>query len=303
MVETEIWPNVITELNRRGIPSVLINGRISDKSFGKYILARPFLSGVLRKISGFAMQSRLDAQRIIRMGAPEDKVAVTGTMKFDIEAKADAASVNDIALKLGLGPSGRLFVAGSTHPGEEEPVLTTYKELVGEYPELKLLIAPRHVERAPEIEKLIVNYGFSPVRLSAPPIPDTRYPKPRVFILDTIGHLTTAYALASVVFIGGSFIMHGGQNPIEPAMMGKAVVFGPYMFNFKEPVRLLLEGKGAAQALYPLYLTGEVRRLLKNPAAALALGDNARRIVAANRGATARNLDIIGGILGRPVKG
>jgi 3-deoxy-D-manno-octulosonic-acid transferase len=250
-----------------------------------------------------------------------------------------------MADKIGLGPDDRLLVAGSTHPGEEEAVIASFKELSGDFPELKLLIAPRHVDRVPEIENVVRQYHLTPVRVSSIDEHDaTQYairntlnhslrsgsgrahdPEPlaasrlgrcpapngagfrasagRVYLLDTIGSLTAAYSLASVVVIGGSFVMHGGQNPIEPAALGKPVIFGPYMFNFKEPSRLLVEGRAAIQISYPRYITGEVRRLLKNAAAAVALGDNARRVVAANRGATERDIGIIGDALGNGAKG
>jgi len=290
MVETEIWPGVLRELSKENVPSVMINGRISDRSFGKYRLARPFLKGTLSRISRFCMQSRTDAERIIEIGAPADRVRVTGNMKFDVGTAPKAGAANAAAW---LKPGEELFVAGSTHEGEEDAVIGAYKVLATEFPDLRLLIAPRHITRVADVEKTVRGAGFEPVRLSS--LPEPRNPKPdtRVLILDTIGHLSDMYAMAKLVFVGGSLVKHGGQNPIEPALFEKPIIFGPHMFNFKAIAASFLNNGGAVQVDDPAGLLDECRRLLRDKDARQALGANARRTVAENRGATEKNIEAI----------
>lgn len=319
MIETEIWPNVLKELSGEGVPSILINGRISDRSFWKYKLARPFLQKTLERIDLFCMQSDTDAERIKVLGSPAVKVMVTGNMKFDAEAGSAVKPIEVIKSSLGLsGQDEEFFVAGSTHGGEEEAVVSAYKELLRDFPRLKLLIAPRHVERSGEVENVVRRLGLESVRVSSvngspgrsrliknrerdrqvTPACRQQEPgqaghRPSVYILDTIGHLNDAYALATLVFIGGSLVPHGGQNPLEPAAFEKPVVFGPYMFNFKAIVTALLKNKGALQVADAKELLDKAALLLKDKEAAALLGKNAKKTILENRGATARNLDII----------
>ena len=264
MVETEIWPNLLSELDKKGVPSVMVNGRISDRSYGKYLAVKGFLKNTLDKINLFCMQSKTDAERIKALGAPEDRVRVTGNMKFDA---ADISS--------GEMTEEDLFVAGSTHRGEEEIVLNVFKELAVEFPGLKLLIAPRHIERAGELKKLVAN-SASPARIS---------------VLDTIGSLSGFYKKAKLVFIGGSLVKHGGQNPIEPASFGKAVMFGPYMFNFKAVSEAFLDSGAAICVNNGKELLEQSRLLLDDKAERDALGRKARIVISSMRGATTRNMD------------
>jgi len=293
MVETEIWPNVLKELSRSAVPSILINGRISDRSFRQYKLAKPLLAKTLGRIRLFCMQSDTDAARIKEMGAPAGRVRVTGTMKFDFDAAADDGAARRMRESLGLTEGAELFVAGSTHPGEEEAVVSAYSQLLGEFPKLTLLIAPRHVERAGEVEAVVKRSGLSLARVSALDEPQATSNKPRVFILDTIGHLNGAYAIATLVFIGGSLVPHGGQNPIEPASFEKPVIFGPHMSNFRAIAAALLDNAGAVQVKDAQELIDKARALLKDREARLVLGRNARRAIVENRGATGRNLNAL----------
>jgi len=304
MVETEIWPNFLAEAGRRGVPSILINGRISDRSFGKYKLVRPFLKNILAKIKVFCMQSELDAERIIRLGAPKERVRVTGNMKFDFDIKDSPDGAREMRQFLGLEAGGELLVAGSTHRGEEEAVLSAYKDLSKRFSGLKLLIAPRHVERASEVEELVRRNGFEPIRLSTV---NERRTTPvrrsaereggnderRIYVLDRIGYLTDAYSLATLVFVGGSLIKHGGQNPIEPAALGKPVLFGPYMFNFKNIAGALLSDNAAVQVYDEKDLLEKIEGLLSDRDRRSRLAANAKRVVARNRGAAERNILMI----------
>lgn len=301
MVETEIWPNFLKEIERNAIAAILINGRISDRSIGKYRLAKPFLRKILRNMNILCMQSRIDADRIIGLGARPDRVKVTGNMKFDIHIKASRLSVAEIMGQLGLKEGDELLVAGSTHPGEEEEIIGAYKELTQKFPRLKLLIAPRHIERSDEVAAIVKKLGFEPILLSILSVPCTLRPacpaggsvggEPCVYILDTIGRLNDFYSIASVVFIGGSLIKHGGQNPIEPAVYGKPVIFGRYMFNFKNAAEAFL-AKGAAirvdsgSELIPI-----LHNLLADKSKRSEMGAMAERVVVENGGATDRNLD------------
>jgi 3-deoxy-D-manno-octulosonic-acid transferase len=292
MVEAEIWPNLLKALHNSDVPSAVINGRISDKSFGKYLAARFFLKATLERIDLYCMQSDLDRARIMEMGAPKDKVMVTGSMKFDVDSGAKTPS-KEMAAHLGLKPDDMLFVAGSTHPGEEAMVLGVYKGLMGEFQNLKLLIAPRHVERSAKVEAIIRKSGLEPVRFSKLRVTGYGLRVTDVLILDTIGHLNDAYSLATLVFIGGSMVRHGGQNPIEPAAFGKVSIFGPHMFNFKAIAAALLANFGAIQVETEKEMLDQARLLLENASARERFGENARRTVASNRGATARNLEAV----------
>ncbi|MBN1526735.1 MAG: 3-deoxy-D-manno-octulosonic acid transferase [Candidatus Omnitrophica bacterium] len=286
MVETEIWPGVLRELSREKVPSIIINGRISDRSFGKYKLARPFLKRTLSGISRFCMQSDLDAERIIEMGAAAGKVRITGSMKFDAAGDTKAgAPVPSVRLK----PGEELFVAGSTHDGEEDAVISAYKTLTGEFPDLRLLVAPRHITRVADVEKAVRGAGFEPVRVSK----CQGVKASDVLVLDTIGHLKDFYSVATLVFIGGSLVKHGGQNPIEPALFEKPIIFGPHMFNFKAIAASFVNNGGAVQVDGPAGLLEECRRLLRDKPARQALGANAKRTVAENRGATGKNIEAI----------
>ncbi|MDD5173854.1 MAG: 3-deoxy-D-manno-octulosonic acid transferase [Candidatus Omnitrophica bacterium] len=309
MIETEIWPNLLNELSRNSIPSVMINGRISDRSIGKYRLVKPFLKTVLSKISSFCMQDTIDAERVVSLGAPSERVKVTGNMKFDAEIPADAVSRDVVRRSLGLNGEEALFVAGSTHEGEEEIIVEAFKELIFEFPKLRLLIAPRHINRVENVEKIIKKSGFEPARVSllnGSCLPGKTQDavkagiaccERRILVLDTIGHLNEAYSAATLVFIGGSLIEHGGQNPVEPAVLGRPILFGPHMFNFKYITKTLLKEGAALQVTGKEDLVNSLRTLLNDPLKRSGLGDNAKRVTEENRGATKKNLEEISEIL------
>jgi 3-deoxy-D-manno-octulosonic-acid transferase len=280
MIETEIWPNLLRELAANSIPSVLINGRISDRSINKYRMIKPFLKNILDKINIFCMQDRIDADRIIELGAPVDRVHVTGNMKFDAHVSTNTKPVDAIRGSLGLGNNEDLMVAGSTHSGEEEIIVEVFKELSRGYPNLKLLIAPRHINRAGEVREIVKKAGSGPV-----------------IVLDTIGQLNDAYSVATIVFIGGSLVKYGGHNPIEPAVFGRAILFGPHMFNFKYISNIFLKNKAALLIFNKEDMAEKCRLLLKDPDARMALGENAKRTVAENRGATIKNIEAIAQVL------
>jgi len=186
-----------------------------------------------------------------------------------------------------------LIVAGSTHSGEEEAVIAAFRDIASSMPRIRLLIAPRHVERAKDVESMIRAFGLLPVMVSSIDERRATNDERRVFVLDTIGHLNSIYSIASLVFIGGSLIKHGGQNPIEPAILEKAIIFGPHMFNFREVAAALLESGGAVRISSGAELAEKMRLLLSDKALAGKMGSSARKTVLANRGATEKNLDTI----------
>ncbi len=305
IAETEIWPNLICRLHKNNIPVVIINARISDKSFKGYTAAKFFVKQILSKVDLFCAQTQRDAERLIDLGAFKHKVKVTGNLKFDnTKYTVSQEDYSGYKQKLGVGEHDKLLVAGSTHEGEEEIVLSSYKVLLKEFPDLKLLIAPRHPERANEIEKIVIKNGFSLVRISQPP-PNGGVPpeaaladlnRQTIFILDTVGQLMNYYAVGDIIFVGGSLIKKGGHNILEPASLGKAVIFGPYMFNFRDIADLFINAKACILIHTAEELKTAVRNLLTNPYKIEELGKNGRNIIMQNQGAAARTLEHIKGL-------
>ncbi|MFH0855940.1 MAG: 3-deoxy-D-manno-octulosonic acid transferase [Candidatus Omnitrophota bacterium] len=305
IVETEIWPNLISRLYKKGVPVVTVNGRISDISFQGYFAARFLIKPILGKIRLFCAQTEIDAERLRRLGVSAEKITVTGNLKFDKSDYADSCAGQpgisreqqgraSCRLKMGLASQDRLLVAGSTHSGEEEILLSAYKNLLKEFPGLRLLIAPRHPERAVGLEKAVFKKGFCALRISRlnqqsgnPENPQT------VFILDTVGILMDFYAAADIVFVGGSLIKKGGHNILEPASLGKPVIFGPHMFNFRDIAGIFLKNNAALRIETQEGLEAAVRELLKDGYKAGQLTRNASMVIAMNRGAALKTVEAI----------
>jgi 3-deoxy-D-manno-octulosonic-acid transferase len=289
IAETELWPNLILSLHKKGIPVLIVNGRISDRSFRGYMMIKNLLKPVLDKITLFCVQSLRDAERLIQMGVNKDKVRVTGNMKFDIIGDS---VVEDHGLKerMGVKAGEKILVAGSTHPGEEEIILNAYKGLLRRLPGLKLLFAPRHPERATAVEKIIAARGFRTLRISqleAGVASDGH----AVFILDAIGKLVPFYQIADIVFVGGSLIKKGGHNILEPAALGKPVISGPYLFNFRDIADLFLNNDACILVRDARELESAAAGLLNDSLKAQALVEKAKVLIAQNRGATLKNLE------------
>jgi len=293
IMETEIWPNLICGLNQEGIPILVANARISDKSYGKYRLMRFIFKPILNKINAFCAQTATDAQRLISLGVEKNKVKITGNMKFDM-AITQVKKIDYTDL-LNLGQDDKLWVCGSTHPGEEEIILEVYKKILPEFPGLKLLIAPRHPERAQEVAELVNKNNFKPVFISQPQIPAPK----TIFILDTVGQLSSLYALADVVFVGGSLVKIGGHNVIEPAYFKKAVISGPYTHNFKDIMDCFLSKGSLIVAKNGQELQNNLRLLLKDSAARIALGEKAYQLIQEQQGAADRDLEEIKALLSK----
>jgi 3-deoxy-D-manno-octulosonic-acid transferase len=289
-LETELWPNFLGALASRGVPTLIANGRISDRSFRRYRLVRPFVARMLARVSVFGMQSDEEARRIIALGAPAERVVVTGNLKADLRPETPDAGL-DWADALGLEPDSALWVAGSTHRGEEAAVLEAFEQVRSRVPRLRLLLAPRHPERADEVERLVRERGLSARRRTS--LGAERIDGTAVIILDTIGELASLYRYAAVVFVGGSLVPNGGHNMLEPAQRKRPILFGPHTENFRESAELLLGAGGALVVKDAVELGREVERVLEDPTLGHAMGEAAFAAVATRRGALERTLALV----------
>jgi 3-deoxy-D-manno-octulosonic-acid transferase len=298
-METELWPNVLRALAARGTPVMIANGRLSDRSFRRYRRARPFVRRMLGDVTVFGMQTTEDARRVIALGADAERVVVTGNVKT--EAPTDPAGIADLWRRLlGLETGATLWIAGSTHRGEDEAVLEAHARLREHVPGLVLAIAPRHPERVPDIIRLIQARGWPAVRRSQMPRPR---PRDAVIVLDTVGELAQCYSVAAAVFVGGSLIPFGGHNMLEPALRRKPVLFGPHIENFREPAALLLDADAAICVHDAHELAAALRRLLTDPALRTKMGDAGFQALASRHGAVRETLDLVSRFLRPPVSG
>jgi len=295
IAETEIWPNFISCLKKNKIPVIVINARISDKSYRGYFCLKPWMKHIFNKVDMFCAQTGTDAKRLLRLGVYPDKIKVTGNIKFDSTVyEVTEATRNECIGKLNLTSQEKLFVAGSTHPTEEKIILKVYRKLLIGSPGLQLLIAPRHIERAKQITRLTRKLGFNPVLVSSIVEGNVSLKKEKtVFILDTVGQLVNYYAIAYIVFVGGSLIKKGGHNILEPAALGKPVVTGQYMFNFRDIAEIFKRASAFVVAHNQIELEAVLKDLLNNPPKVESLTKNALALVKNNRGATQRNIDYI----------
>ncbi|MCC6759227.1 MAG: 3-deoxy-D-manno-octulosonic acid transferase [Candidatus Omnitrophica bacterium] len=290
VTETELWPNLLNALARIDVPIVMVNGRISDKSFYRYRRFSFLFQGVLRRFRGFCMQSAKDADRIIELGGLPKTVAVVGSMKFDDVISGEPVTKE----QLGLPGDALVWVAGSTHLGEEKIVLDVFKKLKAKFNSLELIIAPRHIERTEEVCSIVTQSGYTARRFSSPrSVPSSD----EVIVVDTIGNLKSLYRLAAVVFVGKSLLGSGGQNIIEPAFFGKPVIVGPNMQNFAEITDVFLAARAIVQVQEAGELEDAVYRLLSSAEARQALGERALMTIQKNQGATARTQKVLSQVL------
>ncbi len=299
-VETELWPNLLRSLWRRQIPSVLVNGRLSTRSFERQRLPviRGFYRTMLNMISRCLMQSQRDAQRMIELGADAARVSCTGNIKFD-QPVPQAGAGGTVVSKEALGFTEReqLLVAGSTHPGEEEAIVTAYQSLGATFPDLRLVLAPRHIERAAQVEQMVAAKGLAVSRRSVGKGGALSGAGPRVVVLDTRGELALLYREAVVAFVGGTLVPVGGHNLLEPAVWGKPVLFGPHTDHCAEVAALLLDAQGGRIVPDAAGLAQGLRELLGDAASLNRMGQAARQVVADNQGALQRSADIIAALL------
>lgn len=279
---TELWPNLIQEASSRGVRLVLTNGRISPKNLGSYKRLFAVLGNPLKRFDRLLMRSRDEANRAAELGASEFALRITGNTKYDNLQPPDALSIETLSQAIQRDPERLLWVCGSTHEGEEVELIEVYKELTVRHRQLDLLIAPRYVERAGRIAEIALSAGLSCALRS-----QDKGAIGGVTILDRIGELMPAYALADVVFVGGSFIPRGGQNILEPAACGKPVLFGPFMDNFADEVSLLV-GRGGIQVSDRNALLETIDQLLFRAGSCAEVGALAQASVQARAGAGTR---------------
>lgn len=286
IAETELWPNFFRELRKAGIPSALINGRISLNSHKNYLRFKKFFRLVFNNVDLFCMQSEPDALRIKDIGADSEKVIVTGNLKFDQRIPL-AQSV-----PITIPAENKVITAGSTHRGEEEALLDVFTRLRDRYPKLLLIIAPRHPERFDEVEGLIHKAGYECQRRTR-----LRGAVKEVLLLDTIGELRAFYSLCDIAFVGGSLVKVGGHNLLEPAAMKKPVIFSRYMFNFKEISEALISAGGGIMVKDKTELYLQFASLLADKERAAHMGERAFSVIAANSGAARKTIEAVNGLI------
>jgi 3-deoxy-D-manno-octulosonic-acid transferase len=299
MMETEIWPNLLRECRRRGVKTVLINGRISSRSYPRYRLVRPFFRRVLADVDRFCMQSEESVRRLVDLGASADRISVTGSLKFDsleLPSATPHGRPRERVLRFFRVPPHRtVVIAGSTMRGEEAAVLRAFARVKEAQPSALLVLAPRHPERFGEAERLAREAGFVTTRRSELPV--DAEPREDVIVLDSIGELAQLYQVATAVFVGGSLADHGGHNILEPAVFGKPILFGPHMQNFKEIAEAFLSNDAAIRVASDRELEEMLLALVTDPVRRARLGAAARALVEANRGAKTKTLAVIGELL------
>ncbi len=292
VLETEIWPNFIAACAARAIPVVVLNARISERSFRGYGRFGFLFSRVLRSVSAFSAQTEDDARRIVALGAAGASVAVAGNMKFDVAHPREDASPFGAWLLAEKARGAAWFVAGSTHEGEDAEVLRAFRAARNVSGSVRLLLAPRHPERFDAVAELCLREGFETVRRTGL---DLARPaaSPEVILLDTVGELLAAYAAADIAFVGGSLVPKGGHNILEPALYGVPTIVGPHMENFREIAGIFTTGRAVRRVQDGAELAAELSRWASDPRPYAETGRRASELLAAFRGATGRNAAIV----------
>jgi 3-deoxy-D-manno-octulosonic-acid transferase len=302
MVETEIWPNLLRECRRRGIKTIVVNGRISQRSFPRYKLIRPFFKRVLADVDRFCVQGEETSRRLIELGADPARIAITGSLKFDAldPVTVPGRGPGRVLRFFRISPGRFVLVAGSTQRGEDEAVIRAFNQVrtTTAGANALLVIAARHPERFGEVERLCRQEGLATVRRSELQI--DAEPRADAVILDTIGELAALYQIATAVFVGGSLVPAGGHNLLEPAAWGKPIIVGPYMDNFKEITDAFLFNAAVLQVRSPRELEQTMVSLIGDPVRRARLGAAAKAFVEANRGARDRTLAEIARVLPPP---
>jgi 3-deoxy-D-manno-octulosonic-acid transferase len=291
LAELEVWPNLIRYAGQWRCCVAVANGRLSERSSKKYLRYARVLAPTFARLDWVGCQDEEYAARFIACGTRPSAVTITGSIKFDdAPTTRDTPEVHRIARWTGTDPWHQVLMAGSTHSGEEAAALATYRELSAEYRELRLVIVPRHRERFQEVAELIEASGFDVRRRSETHAPVDHWPASTVVLVDSVGELRHWWGISRIAFVGGGFADRGGQNMLEPAGYGSAVCFGPNTRNFEDIARRLELADAAVRLNDPAELTQFVARCLHSPPAADSLGIQARKVVTAHRGATAKTI-------------
>jgi 3-deoxy-D-manno-octulosonic-acid transferase len=293
ILETELWPNIFYVCQKHQIPVVVANARLSEKSAAGYATVASITRDMLLATEKMAIQTRAEADRFLALGLPPERADVTGNLKFDMEVPADLAEKSS-ALRTSLGADRLIWIAASTHASEEEIMLDAHKRICEKFPNALLILVPRHPERFDVVFQLCMQQKFQISRRSqqAPVTADTQ-----IYLADTMGEMFLMYAVSDVAFVAGSFAPIGGHNMLEAAVQGKPVITGPQLFNFAEISASLIAAKGMSTVQNAEELVTEVSHLFQDVAYRQACGDNARRFVDANRGALAKQLQIIKAVI------
>ncbi|MBI5560981.1 MAG: 3-deoxy-D-manno-octulosonic acid transferase [Deltaproteobacteria bacterium] len=292
-VEKEFWPNFFRILRTNSVPSVVVNGTISERSFRRY-RRYPRLFKDLFSALTFCARTEEDRERAIALGTPAKRCPAAGNLKFDMSPRSlDKEEMERLSSLMGIRPGERVLVAGSTHSGEERIFLDAFKKLKEEFRPLKLILAPRHPERTNEVETNVRASGLSYVKRSA----GAKGISHDVVILDTLGELFLTYGISTVAFVGGTLVDSGGHNLLEPAFFGKPVLYGPYLKSYLYMAELL-EKRGGGMRVKEDTLVGALRKLLSSPDLREKMGMNAKRAVEENRGATEKTVKVIEGLMG-----
>jgi 3-deoxy-D-manno-octulosonic-acid transferase len=284
VIETELWPNMLRVFKSNGIPVILLNGRISENSYRGYKKISFFMKTILSNIDFFGMQGEVYVERILRLGIDKSRVRDLGNFKFDTQPPSDIPQWTE-------NIQGPVIVAGSTHEGEEAFITSVYTKLKKDFPNLNLIIAPRHPERFNEVEKMLTSQKISFIKRSIIHSSGPDQIRGELFLLDSIGELSALYGIATIAIIGKSFRGYGGQNPFEPAFWGKPIVCGPHMENF--PVMGDFYRHGAAVEVSEDGLYAKLKEMLMSPEKAKDIGSKAQELYRKNTGAVDRSIEII----------
>ena len=296
-LETEIWPAWIYEAKYLGAKIAMLNGRISLRSVKTYVKLRPFLRHVLSKPDAFSMIREEDARRMVSMGADPGKITINGNAKYDLLAdQVDANARNEMRLSLDLNPSQKILVAGSTRGGEEEIILTVYEKILNHFPDMLLFIAPRHIDRTPDIENLLRRHGHTYQLRSEMRARREKRTAP-VVIMNTFGELFKLYGIGTINFSGASLVPLGGQNPLEPAAWGNAPFYGPSMEDFLDAKELLESVEGGIEVSSPQIFVERALWFLNHPEELHARGARAREAVLQNRHSAVKHARVIADLL------
>lgn len=291
LIELEVWPNFIASCHRRGIPVDIINGRMTERSFKRYIIVRPIMRRMLQSVRHIGVQSETIAERFRRLGADPKRMEVLPTTKYDTaDISRQIGGSDALAVALGIEPTHRLFTAGSTGPGEESVLLDAYQSLLPDFENLRLCIAPRKPEVYAQVADEISRRGLTVLRRSSRPDGAVAPPlkADEVILLDTFGELKKLYAISAGIFSGRSLLPLGGSDMIEAVALGRPVCFGPYIWNFADVVELLRRADGAVEVSSGADLRAVFERWLRNPEAAAAMADRGREAMLAMRGSSHR---------------
>jgi 3-deoxy-D-manno-octulosonic-acid transferase len=299
LVELELWPNFILHARATGIQIALINGRLSERSLRGYRRLRPLVARLLGHLDAIAVQNPTYAKRFAELGAPRSRLSITGSIKFDrVTTNRDNPKTAELRNAFGILQTDQVFVAGSTQETEESAAIDAYLALRDRFPNLRLMLVPRHKERFEEVARLVVSRGLPLCRRTDPAAGSQRANVRPILLLDTLGELAACWGLADIAFVGGSLTTRGGQNMIEPAGYGATVLFGPNTQNFRDVVELLLSADAARVVRSGDELTAAVGDCLVHPERAREQGARAQQLVLTQQGATQRTVEILAGLPG-----